>query len=231
MARLRFTRLRTISDRTSPAQRRLPAKPAFTLVELLIVVAVLAMVVTLSLPSLRKLSAKSELRNAARQLRVTLLETRLAAIETGGLTCFRYQPEGGRFEAGRGSRFTTLPTQADPPLAATGPDQPNSDATAMGEMTEPRTLPHGVRFADPSAVGQSPPPAAVNEVPDDGSWSPPILFYPNGRTRNARIVLVTEAYRIEVAMRGLTGTVRISQIERLPPAEPGPSAAAAEATP
>ena len=66
--------------------------------ELLIVVALLAMVLTLSLPSLRKLSAKSELRNAARQLRVTLLEARLAAIDSGDLTYFRYQPGGGRFE-------------------------------------------------------------------------------------------------------------------------------------
>jgi hypothetical protein len=57
------------------------------------------------------------------------------------------------------------------------------------------------------------------------------VFYPNGRTRNARIVLLTEAYRIELAVRGLTGTVQISQIERLVPAEDETSEASEEALP
>ena len=56
-------------------------------------------------------------------------------------------------------------------------------------------------------------------MPDDDSWSTPIVFYANGRTRNARIVLINEGYRIELDVRGLTGTVQISQIERLVPAE------------
>jgi len=222
---------RWVHGRTSPVPRRFPARPAFTLVELLIVVAVLAMVLTLSLPSLRKLSVKSELRNAARQLRVAVLQARLAAIESGDLTYFHYQLGGGRFESGRGAKLTTLPSQADGPLDAAELAPPDSDATATDEVTEPQTLPLGVRFADPAAEGSPQPPVADGELPDDGSWSTPIVFYPNGRTRNARIVLITEAYRIELAVRGLTGTVQISQIERLVPAEDEMSAASDEALP
>ena len=216
--------------RNSPAPRRFRVRPAFTLVELLIVVAVLAMVLTLSLPSLRKLSVKSELRNAARQLRVAVLQARLAAIESGDLTYFHYQPGGGRFESGRGVQLATLPSSADQPLDATELAPPDADATATDEVTEPQTLPLGVRFADPAVEGSPQLPATDGELPDDGSWSTPMVFYPNGRTRNARIVLITEAYRIELAVRGLTGTVQISQIERLVP-EDETSEAGEEALP
>jgi type II secretory pathway pseudopilin PulG len=199
-------------------------------VELLIVVALLAMILTLSLPSLRKLASKSELRNAARQLRVTLLESRLAAIESGGLTYFRYQPGGGGFEAGRGSKRSAFSTEAKQPVFAAEPNQPDSGAAAPDEASQPQMLPRGVRFADSLTERQLPTPAA-GELSDDGSWSTPILFYPNGRTRNARIELINEAYRIELNVRGLTGTVQISQVERLVPVEAGPSEATAEAAP
>jgi prepilin-type N-terminal cleavage/methylation domain-containing protein len=222
---------RWVHGRTSPASRRFPARPAFTLVELLIVVAVLAMVLTLSLPSLRKLSVKSELRNAARQVRVAVLQARLAAIESGELTFFHYQPGGGCFESGRGAKLAALPSQADGPLDAAELDSPDSAATATDEVIEPQTLPLGVRFADPAAEGSPQLPATDGELPDAGSWSTPMVFYPNGRTRNARIVLMTEDYRIELAVRGLTGTVQISQVERLVPAEDETSAAGEEGLP
>jgi type II secretory pathway pseudopilin PulG len=200
-------------------------------VELLIVVALLALILTLSLPSLRKLSSKSELRNAARQLRVTLLESRLAAIESGGLTYVRYQPGGERFEAGRGSELSTLPARTKQPMFAAEPDQPGSAAAAPHEASQPQRLPRGVRFADSLTERQLPTPAAVGELPDADSWSTPILFYPNGRTRNARIELVNEAYRIELNVRGLTGTVQISQVERLPSPEAGTLPTTSEAAP
>ena len=169
--------------------------------ELLIVVALLAMVLTLSLPSLRKLSAKSELRTAARQLRVTLLETRLAAIDSGGLAYFRYQPGGGRFEVGRRTRVSSPPHQTRQEPDVTEPDQFDVGTTAGDEVTEPQSLPRGVRFADPSTDRQLAPPAAVSDVPDDDSWSAPIVFYANGRTRNARIALSNDLYRIELNVR------------------------------
>ncbi len=224
MAGLRFTRVRPTAGRTSPARRRLPAAPAFTLVELLIVVALLAMVLTLSLPSLRKLSAKSELRNAARQLRVTLLESRLAAIESGSLTYFRYQPGGGRFEAGRGikrpARFRRSRAGRRSPQNLTSPTPCHGARTRRHSRSR---CPSACGSPSHRQTGNSATPAAASELPDDASWSAPIVFYPNGRTRNARIALVNEAYRIELNVRGLTGTVQISQVERLVPVEAEPS--------
>ena len=68
----------------------------------------LALVLALSLPSLRRLSSKSELQNAARHLRAILLQSRLTAIESGSVTYFRYQPGAGSFEAGGGAKRQAL---------------------------------------------------------------------------------------------------------------------------
>jgi len=203
--------------RTSPALRRFPA--AFTLAELLIVVALLAVVLTFSLPSLRRLSARSELRTAARQLRVTLLEARLAAIDSGSPAYFRYQPGGGQFEVGRRSSVSSLSHRAGQDPDVTEPDQFDVSTAAGAGATEPQSLPRGVRFAEPLTNRQVPQSADLGEVPGNASWSAPIVFYANGRTRNARIALMNEFYRIQLDVRGLTGTVQISQVERLPPPE------------
>jgi len=200
-------------------------------VELLIVVALLAVILALSVPSLRKLSAKSELRNAARQLRVTLLEARLAAIDSGSLAYFRYQLGGGRFEVGRGSRVSSLSHQARQEQDGAEPNQLDVGTTTGDKATEPQSLPRGVRFAEPLTDRQPPPSAAVSEVPDEDSWSAPIVFYANGRTRNARIALVNESFRIELDVRGLTGTVQISQVERRPSLEAGTRPETSEGAP
>lgn len=222
-----LTCARSAGGRASRCQRTRPAAFAFTLTELLIVVAVLALVLSLSLPSLRRLSSKSELQNAARQVRANLLQSRLTAIESGSVAYFRYQPGGGGFEAGCGGRRPARAAAGERPSFAEPP--PDSDAAAPDEAPPRQLLPLGVRFAEPSTDRQLRPPAAASQVSGDAAWSAPILFYPNGRTRNARIALVNDAYRIELSVRGLTGTVQISQVERLVSVEAGPSEATAEA--
>ncbi len=54
-------------------------------------------------------------------------------------------------------------------------------------------------------------------------WSEPILFYPNGRTSQAVIILCNSEeapYYAEIALRGLTGIARISAIATVPPTDP-----------
>jgi hypothetical protein len=45
------------------------------------------------------------------------------------------------------------------------------------------------------------------------SWSPPILFYPNGRCTSARIRLRgASGLFVDVTLRGLTGAAQIGEI-------------------
>jgi prepilin-type N-terminal cleavage/methylation domain-containing protein len=68
---------------------------AYTLMELLIVLAVLTTVIGLAVPSLRKFSQRGYLQDAARQLRGQLLSARLQAIESASNKFFFYQPDSG----------------------------------------------------------------------------------------------------------------------------------------
>jgi len=225
-----MTDARLTHGQIAPAQRRRCAGSAFTLVEMLIVVAVLAAILTLSIPSFRKLAIKGELRNAARQVRVTLLETRLDAIESGGLTFFHYQPGGLLFEAGRGTGLADGESASGTAQEAAGLDQSSADTSASDEAPEPQSLPHGVWFPDATEAATAPLGVEEEQVETD-SWSKPLVFYPNGRTRNARIELATEAYRIEVVVRGLTGTVQISEVQRRAVEEGEPAATSGETLP
>jgi Tfp pilus assembly protein FimT len=52
-------------------------------------------------------------------------------------------------------------------------------------------------------------------ISGEGQWSAPIVFYPNGRTSNARIRLSDQGeYFVDVSLRGLTGGARVGKIRR-----------------
>ena len=59
------------------------------------------------------------------------------------------------------------------------------------------------------------PVSSMGGTSGEGQWSAPIVFYPNGRTSNARIRLTDEGeYYVDVSLRGLTGGARISKVRR-----------------
>gem|GEM_PF-6771692 len=72
--------------------------PAFTLLELLLVLAVMAMLSTIALPRVSRLLAKAEHRAAAAGLQAALSQLRLRAIQTGQTHSFRFEPGTGVFE-------------------------------------------------------------------------------------------------------------------------------------
>jgi prepilin-type N-terminal cleavage/methylation domain-containing protein len=196
-------------------------RPGYTLLEMLIVVALVALVASVSWPVLTRLSQKRELLEAARQVRVAMLRTRLEAIETGTARQFRYQPGTGIFESSLFSQMEDMVTDtgASPDAALPTGLLPESESAFSAEpgkdAPDQPALPDGVYFVDPES--ETPLDTEPIDVESDGtdSWSPPILFYPNGRTLNARLQLSNGRYAIDVSLRGLTGTARIGQVRRL----------------
>lgn len=196
-----------------PLARRVAARRGYTLVELLIVVALLSVILSLTLPSVRQLAAKSELQDAARLVRVRLLEARLEAIDTGGITYFRYELGGDQFEVGRAGALSS----GGP---AAGTEEGLLDLSGAGvEAVEPQRLPLGMRFVDPAADPAADPPQETPSAEDrqvgEPVWSEPLLFFPNGRTLNAHIAICSAWHRARLSVRGLTGTVQVSRAERL----------------
>ena len=61
--------------------------------------------------------------------------------------------------------------------------------------------------------------ASLSE-PEPPVWSEPILFFPNGRTSNGSLELLTLGtyrFQIELTLRGLTGTARLGEITNAEP--------------
>jgi prepilin-type N-terminal cleavage/methylation domain-containing protein len=182
-------------------------RSAYTLLEMLIVLAVLAVLATLSWPVVRGMLRRGELRSAAKQVRAALTKGRLSAMETGVPHRFRYRPGTGRFEVG--------------PLPASLDEDEVRSASARtrqrrDEMSAEDSIPSSVRFAESATARDGSDPPAPRSMADDAGWSAPTVFFPNGRSSDARIRLAgADGFFIEVSLRGLAGSTRISPPERL----------------
>jgi hypothetical protein len=75
-------------------------------------------------------------------------------------------------------------------------------------------LPPGVFFVSPDSESGAYSETAVENGEENLEWSTPILFYPNGRTLNARLELSNGEHSVDITLRGLTGTARIGQVRR-----------------
>jgi prepilin-type N-terminal cleavage/methylation domain-containing protein len=187
-------------------RHRIPARSAYTLLEMLIVLAALAVLTALTWPAVRGMLGKSELRDAAKQVRVALARARLEAIESGVPQRFRYATGAGRFEVG------PLSTSRDDRGVA---PQPARRLSRTGEPAV-QSLPHGVWFVGPEVRQSRAESPSSREPSGEGGWSAPVVFHPNGRSNNARIQLAGPGgLYVEVALRGLTGTTKIGPIERM----------------
>ncbi len=186
------------------------SRSGFTLLEILIVLGVIVVLLGFGMPSLQRMHVRSQLRGTAQELQSELYRTRLEAMKTGKARVFRYRVGSSVYEI--------LPKEIF--------DQRENAKTGLGAVAVGSELLDG----EPS----TPPP--VTPLPDYGgldektlsnrvlfvgtattsaeAWSVPILFYPNGRTSQATLVLQTagrEAFRQQLTLRGLTGTAQLTE--------------------
>lgn len=207
---------------------------AFTLLEVLLVLGLLVIIGSLSWPSLQRPLANQRLSGAAKQVRVALAQTRLAAIESGEPYQFQFLPGGNKYRVGT---FELL--------------LPNDDATSTSDDSRPRLtrgghkpqrlvdtqsaaafdplrwdeyrLPETITFAVvehsesvPEALLVPNSLAAQSDLgeSDAESWSAAIVFQPDGSATNRSVTLLNErSMQIEVSVRGLTGAARVGTIE------------------
>jgi prepilin-type N-terminal cleavage/methylation domain-containing protein len=228
--------------------QRSGGRRSFTLLELLMVLAILSLVAAMVWPAMRRQLAKTQLRGAARQVRVELSRARCRAVESGTVYGFRYRLETGHFQLAplasadgeeadfdgeqKGRHISGYDRHRD-----AVPSDPIPDGSEAGGVVE-HVLPEGIVFApdEPlelqTAVDSPIEPATADDLAGDTpasdalskpdglethaeTWSPPVLFYPNGRTSNAVIHLRNDlGSRISVSLRSLTGVAAIGPLER-----------------
>ena len=219
--------MRTTSSKSNPASgrpdpfRRVAGSPhrlpGFTLLELLLVLAIIVAVVSLVAPALKTPLENYRLGAAADRVCSLFAGARVKAIRDGRVYAFSYRPDGGACRTGPWSRATGGESDSGGPAA--------SAAAASGDIADSQTgerqeeLPEGIRFVLPETVaGAGGEPAeyhAGDSTPAGGEWSPPILFFPDGTTTTARVVLSNGKRAVAVELRGLTGTTRLGELQSI----------------
>jgi prepilin-type N-terminal cleavage/methylation domain-containing protein len=179
----------------------------FTLIELLLVMALLVVITSISMPFLGKSFSRAHLNAANDILRDALTRGRLTAMQTGEIQAFRCEPKGARFQLVALEKLS-LPESSQPP-----PDNSDGEHSAHDILRlAPPRLPDDVTFAS-ADIASSNQAAALYGSTSNGGWSSPILFTPDGTTSDASIVVQNDqGQTIRVTLRGVTGLVSSSAV-------------------
>ena len=174
------------------------SRAGFTLLEVLLVVAIVAMLFALAFTGWDMELDQAAMTAAADDMRAALARTRLEAIQSGR-ACRLVCSANGRYSAG---------PMATP--AARGELEPDQSAESR-PWTLTGQLPTGVRIQKVQLTGESAPaqPDEGGEPlgPDvDSPGFPPIVFQPDGTASSALIRLTGAGGRsVEIKLRGLIG--------------------------
>ena len=189
---------------------------AFTLLEVLLTMSLLVILAALAWPAMDRPFAGIRLRKAAEKIRAEWRHARVEAMDAGQIYIFRYAADGDR-DRYRIECCSALATQQNSVFGDVL-DQSAQALSDTGAAARPieDSLPEGVTFVTGETALDTRAAMVASEAEQsgvlEGGWSDPILFYPDGTTSTARLVLKNEHGRcIELTLRGLTGVVSIGE--------------------
>lgn len=224
----------------SGGKGRRRARRAFSLLELMLVLAVLVIIAALALPAFHAPLENQRLRKSGDRLRIEWARARILAMRSGQIQGFYYVLGGNQY-------WVEPLAQADDVLQASLDVRTGRQTGQSAKSAEPvndnrlavgvagaAELPENVMFVSGGTSGDLRSAAALQEnasLPGAarqsanqsslGSVAPPILFYPDGTSATARLVLGnTRNHFVVVQLRGLTGVARSSDLltsDELPP--------------
>jgi prepilin-type N-terminal cleavage/methylation domain-containing protein len=192
------------------------SRRAYTLLEIILVLAILVAAAAMAMPALGRSAENQRLSQGADLVRSGLMRAHLQAMREGKLQMFRYQLGGDRFriETWRALEDETADEQQAGRQRSTTLDAPLPDELE-------KQLPDGVLFIGGDAQWEN----RSQQIEQDilaqdargGEWSRPILFYPDGSTANAHVVVGNRRQAsVRIDLRGLTGAVTVQPVERKP---------------
>ena len=216
-------------------------RSAYTLVEMLIVMVLLAILFGLAWPTLRSPWGQSRLEDAGEKVRAAMAEARREAITSVQPWQFCYRPGTADYVIG--------PLHLDDeenPIASKESDREDETNSLDLDMEETKPelsvkqLPHGVTFCDPEVdleanvgleegdlaeSGATANPVDTNLSSEDlaaeltsGEWSAPIVFFPNGRCTSDRLRLRSpgpEVSVLPIRVRGIIGSADVGKPRRI----------------
>jgi type II secretion system protein H len=202
-------------DFRPPARRR-----GYTLIELLLVLAIIVIAAAAVAPSMGRMARNSTLQAAAGDVRAELTRTHVQAMKTGRSYVFQYEL-GGR-------KYKVEPWIGDDDALESKDGDPNAAFVMESPTGVPkgeRSLPEGIKFALGDAAIESRGERIEQALGSSGTattWSRPILFYPDGSSADAFVVIANDHEAgIRLDLRGLTGAVKVGELTSLQELETG----------
>jgi prepilin-type N-terminal cleavage/methylation domain-containing protein len=211
-----------------PGVNRRPAslRGAFTLLELMLVLAIIAIIGAIAAPRLDQVFERQKLRGAADGLRLAWDEARLEAMRTGQAQVFNCVP------GTRDYTIKPLVLQSDAANASSGATLMSNagnlvEAQANGFVTsadptanETQQLEDKLTFVSCSVAGEMRAYVEAQESQTSGTGElntqtvgQAVVFYPDGSTSTAEVRIQNERGDIRgVQLRGLTGHSRVVEI-------------------
>lgn len=179
-------------------RRATAGRRGFTLLEVLLVLAVFVAITALAVPAVTGVFSGQQLRSAADIVRARFADARVRSIRTGDVYGFFYQPGTGEYwVAPMVNGFRSLAEGTTPP-------------------SHQHSLENGIIFLTGEQSADSRSAAAAGNMTDGArqlSEFRPILFYPDGTSQNATVLLQTRnGLQIQVNLRGLTGVATRSRL-------------------
>lgn len=196
-----------------------PRLAGFTLLELLLAMAVLAAIAAVSIPHFDLLLGDRRLVRAGEQIRIEMTRLRVESMRQGrvlilqamtGGNSVRIQPYRSVVDAteaidqtGSQSALLSGANQGTMTTIATEASERSIELAALVTVESVRVVSaaRGFEIEQSSLAGQA------------AGWSRPILFYPDGSTSTATVVLYLESTgHLTVKLRGITGEVTVGQV-------------------
>ncbi len=188
----------------------------FTLLEILLVIAVMVTIAALATPNLIGMLESHKLRKSGDGLRASFAVARNKAMKSGRIQMFRYQYNEGA--------FMVKPWLMDDDALEVSALDAGEESQILAAAA-PEQLPDGVLFLASETLSDERTEAIYDsiatELSQDQVWSQPILFYPDGSSSSARVVLGNNRNQVVlVTLRGLTGMSEVSGLLRPEEIEP-----------
>lgn len=207
----------SLANETLSANR---LRNAFTLLELLLAIAVLAAVAAVVIPQIGWVLGDRRLVRAADQMRIEMIQLRVDAMRSGRIMMIEGMLETGNLRIRPYQSLTdsveALDQTGSQSSLLTGADQATFTTMATDEVTEELIeLPENIVVQAVAVVSAARAMEIEQQALSESSeYGQPILFYPDGTTSTAAIALAHPIQgRITIKLRGITGDVTIGEVE------------------
>lgn len=163
---------------------------AFTLIELLLVLALLVVIASFTVMLLDGTVLRSKLRKGVEQVRTTWCEAHLQAVSGGNRLAFTCLVGGRDYRISPIDSWLPANQQAEQPAGESG------------------QLPEGIVFRSlESAPNTAATGGQSSAYVDEGQWSQPVVFNADGTSYDASVILEEQSGKqVQVLLRGITCT-------------------------